>query len=147
MCGQHVNAAGAQPLHQLANLKRLARPLGALERDEQLAQSAFEIRTRRYGSLPVLREARLCCSANWCCRRRMYALCGDSSTGADVSSTCAMASSVSRSAFCAAPGTGAASRCEMCSSSCSILPDELERNTCTGTPLASASRRACGLRR
>jgi len=62
--------------------RRLTRPVDALEGDEQAVlyrAAALETRTRRFGSTPVERDCRLYFSASWCCMRRMYEDCGDSS--------------------------------------------------------------------
>jgi len=88
-----------QPLCKRRKERRFAAPFDTLDCNE-LPRSGYadapvpygksllrKNRTRRFGSMPVLRDMTRCCSASWCCMRRTYDVCGVSSTGLLSSNT------------------------------------------------------------
>jgi hypothetical protein len=85
LAGEHKGDGRiGERLVEQADLRRLACAFDPFEGDEEPAlyrAASLKTRTRRFGSMPVERDCRLYFSTSWCCRRRMYDDCGDSSTG------------------------------------------------------------------
>ena len=97
---EHVEAARAQERGEAREERRFSAPLDAFDDDEARLRRGYadapvpygrsllrKNSTRRFGSMPVLRDITRCCSASWCCMRRTYDVCGVSSIGLLSSST------------------------------------------------------------